>query len=368
MVISTVSSILLYSLDNTITANILPPVINDLGNVDQLAWISVGFMIGGLCVALPYGKLYGLFNAKWLYIGSNVLFMVGSALCGAAPNLACLIVGRVIAGAGGNGMYVGVLTIISVNTSNKERPTYLSLIGLTYGLGTVLGPIIGGAFAESGASWRWGFYINLVIGGAFMPVYFFLVPSFDPRPGSGFFARLKLFDSIGAVLQAAGLLCGLMAINFGGTLYDWNSGQTIALFVVGGILLIVFSIQQVTMFLTSFEGRMFPVQMLKMKQPVLLFILMAANNSSAQALVRFHARSCSIRSLLNLITDVPHTGVFPIYSGSASSELRRSLASCYHSDHSGYLCQRGADVCNGMVFTMVRDWKCFDSDWWCIDV
>lgn len=86
------------------------------------------FMIGGLSVALPMGRLYGIFDAKWLYVISTLIFMGGSALCGGAPNMAALIVGRVIAGAGGNGMYVGVVTLLSVNTSDTERPTYLGLV------------------------------------------------------------------------------------------------------------------------------------------------------------------------------------------------------------------------------------------------
>ena len=79
-------------------------------------------------MVMPMGKLYTLFNAKWLYIGSVILFMAASALCGAAPTMDAEIVGRVFAGAGGNGMYIGVVTLLSVNTSNKERPMYLSLV------------------------------------------------------------------------------------------------------------------------------------------------------------------------------------------------------------------------------------------------
>ena len=95
-------------------------------------------MIGGLLAALPSGKLYALFNAKWLYIICIVLFLAGSALCGAAPNMPAMIVGRVIAGVGGNGMYVGVLTLISVNTSNKERPTYLSFMYVSVAFITII--------------------------------------------------------------------------------------------------------------------------------------------------------------------------------------------------------------------------------------
>ena len=48
-----------------------------------------------------------------------------------------------------------------------------------------------GAFADSSATWRWGFYINLCVGGAFAPVYLFLIPSSDPRPGVSFMTRLR---------------------------------------------------------------------------------------------------------------------------------------------------------------------------------
>lgn len=77
---------------------------------------------------LPYGRLYGLFNAKHLYIGSSIIFLAASSLCGGAPNMTAMIVGRVFAGISGNGMYLGVLTLLSAYTTDAERPTYLSLM------------------------------------------------------------------------------------------------------------------------------------------------------------------------------------------------------------------------------------------------
>ena len=86
------------------------------------------FMLGGVAVIMPLGKIYGLFNVKWVYIFSVVLFEAASALCGGAPNMSAMIVGRVFAGAGGIGMYIGTMTLLSVNTSDQERPAYLSLV------------------------------------------------------------------------------------------------------------------------------------------------------------------------------------------------------------------------------------------------
>lgn len=80
-----------------------------------------------MATVLPLSKLYGTFSTKSLYIGSVILFMVGSAACGSAPNMNAFIVGRIIADVGGNGIYLGVMTLLSVKTNDKERPAYLGL-------------------------------------------------------------------------------------------------------------------------------------------------------------------------------------------------------------------------------------------------
>lgn len=90
--------------------------------------MKCSFMIGGVAVIMPLGKLYWLCDVKWLYIASIILFLAASAVCGAAPDINAEIVGRVFAGAGGIGMYIGVMILLSVNTNDQERPMYLSLV------------------------------------------------------------------------------------------------------------------------------------------------------------------------------------------------------------------------------------------------
>lgn len=107
------------------------------------------------------------------------------------------------------------------------------------------------------------------------------MPSFQPRPGMSVMEKLKIYDNLGTLLSVAGLFCGVMAVNFGGTLYAWNSGQIIALFVLAGGFLIAFIVQQSYEFMTSFEGRILPVQLITQKEPLLLFVLMAANNCAS---------------------------------------------------------------------------------------
>ncbi|KAL1962640.1 hypothetical protein VTN77DRAFT_9354 [Rasamsonia byssochlamydoides] len=280
VVIAILSSIFLYSLDNTIVADITPAAVNRLGDIVKLPWLSVGFLLGGSAVVLPFGKLYGLLDAKWLYIISSALFNIGSALCGAAPNMDALIIGRVLAGMGGNGMYLGVMTLLSVNTSDRERPGYLSFVGLVWGIGTVLGPVVGGAFVESSATWRWAFYINLCVSGLFAPIYFFYIPSFKPRAGTKITKLLREFDIVGTILSIGAIITIVMAINFGGALYPWNSGQTIALFVVSIVLFIIFGIQQGMTIFTNTSDRLFPCQFLRNINAVLLYICASAVNTA----------------------------------------------------------------------------------------
>ncbi|ROW17640.1 hypothetical protein VPNG_00856 [Cytospora leucostoma] len=280
VVIGTLSSIFIYALDNTVVADVTPTLVNTFGDVLELPWISVGFLLGGTAAVLPFGRIYGLFDAKWLYVVSALVFNAGSALCGGAPTMKAVIVGRVLAGLGGNGMYLGVMTLLSVLTSDRERPGYLSFVGLFWGIGIILGPVVGGAFSQSSATWRWAFYINLCIAGVFAPVYLFWIPSFKPRAGTKSAQLLREVDIVGSILSIAGIMTLIMAMNFGGTTYSWNSGQTIALFVVTGIIWIVFAIQQAFTIFTTTTQRVFPVHFLKNWNAVLLFISMSAVNTA----------------------------------------------------------------------------------------
>ncbi|KAH0343556.1 PLP-dependent transferase, partial [Aureobasidium melanogenum] len=279
VVVSVLFSMFMYSLDGTIVADLVPSIVNEFDSVPLLPWLSVGFMVGSIVTVLPLGKLFSKYNAKWLYVISVVLFLASSALCGAAPTMSAMIVGRVFLGMSGNGIYFGIMTLLSVCTDDKERPMYLSLVGLVWGIGTVLGPVVGGGFDK--VSWRWAFYLNLIIGGVFAPVYLFMLPSFDPQPKTvSLFGRAKNFDFVGAALSIASILCLVMAINFGNALYAWNSGQIISMFVLSFVLLVVFAVQQKFAWFTTRTERMFPAHLIRNKEANLLFICAACANTA----------------------------------------------------------------------------------------
>jgi len=275
------SSIFLYALDNTIVASIQPIIVTRFDSIEKLPWLSVAFLLAATATNMVWGQLYGQFNSKWLYVLNVFLFEVGSAICGAAPNMDVLIVGRAICGLSGSGLYVGVMTLIAVSTTMAERPLYISGTGITWGLGIVLGPIVGGGFSESAVGWRWAFYINLLIGAVCAPAWLFLLPSKDPRPGVPYKQRIAELDYAGTVLLMGGLTTFVLAINWGGVVYAWGSGRIIALFVVSGVLFILLGIQQVFTVLTTLARRIIPVQFFRSKTVLILFAVTAASGASA---------------------------------------------------------------------------------------
>ena len=136
--------------------------------------------------------------------------------------------------------------------------------------------MIGGAFADSSATWRWSFYINLCIGAAAAPVFIFLLPSFNIRPGFSIIARIRELDILGAILVAGAIVSLIMPISFGGSIYAWGSGQIIGLFVCSGVLWIAFIVQQAWCITTTKANRLFPVDFLKSWEMNVLFAQMAA--------------------------------------------------------------------------------------------
>ncbi|KAJ6028452.1 MFS general substrate transporter [Penicillium herquei] len=280
-------SLFVYGLDATIAADVQSKVVEVFGRVDELSWIGFGFPLGSVSVICVCDTLYARFNMKWSYLGSTVLFAAGSALCGAAPNMASLIVGRVIAGAGGSGLYMGCLNLFTTFTTPQERGAYITGTGITWGLGAVLGPIIGGCFTDSSVTWRFSFYINLIIAAVFTPVTMICMPSFNPGAGTPLFTRLRRLDWVGFVLGAGTWVAFTMAFTMAGGQWPWNDGRTIATAVAFVVLWSLWGIQQTWCIFTTPEDRCLPVQLLRSRAQVLLYVATSSTITSLFIIVYY---------------------------------------------------------------------------------
>lgn len=174
-----------------------------------------------------------------------VVFEIGSTLCAAAPSSRALIIGRAITGFGGAGSLAGAAIIMTDLVPLRKRPKYQGVAGAVFGIASIVGPPVGGVLTTK-ASWRWCFWLNLCVGvPALAGILFFLPASPPPEKRKGTFTeKLWKLDPVGNVLLAPGLVCVLLALQWGGTKYAWNDYVVLALLALGSALFIAFAATQ----------------------------------------------------------------------------------------------------------------------------
>ncbi|HEX3081917.1 MAG TPA: DHA2 family efflux MFS transporter permease subunit, partial [Candidatus Saccharimonadia bacterium] len=232
ILISVIAGMLLSALDQTIVSTAMPKILVDLKGFSELSWVVAAYLIAQ-AVAVPItSKLSDIFGRKVMFFFNVFIFLLGSVLCGLAPNMPWLIGARALQGIGGGGLAAAAFTIIGDIFTPRERGKWTGLIAACFGLASVVGPLLGGYLTDN-LTWRWVFFVNLPVGAIALTIAWFALPNIKRD------ARGKI-DWFGCLALTATVVPFLLALIWGGSKYAWNSGQILGLFGGAAIMLVIF--------------------------------------------------------------------------------------------------------------------------------
>ena len=233
-------SVLLAALDQTIVGTAEPRIIAQLSGFDRYPWVSTTYLLTSTLAVPIFAKLSDMYGRKWFFLGGTTMFVLTSALCGAAGTLTFLpidgmnqlIIFRGLQGIGA-GMMMGLaFTIIGDVFSPAERGKYQGFFAASWGLASIFGPTLGGWLTDE-ISWRAAFYVNLPVGLIAIAAIYFQFPDLHPE---GVTRRLDWAGLISLILCIVPLLLALTWV----TDYGWSSTRVESLLAFSAVMLAVF--------------------------------------------------------------------------------------------------------------------------------
>lgn len=226
----------LAALEGSAVAAAMPTVIGDLGGMARLSWVFSAYLLTSTATVPLFGKLVDLVGRGKVYYFAAATFLFGSALCGVAQTLDQLIVFRAIQGLGAGGLFPASVTLIGDLYKLEERGKVQGLFAANWAVSSLLGPAIGGLVTDA-LSWRWVFYLNLPAGLA--SIILLAIYLREPKRS----VSRRDLDVAGSVLVFCGTALLLVGLLEGGQ-WGWSSPATLAAFVLAGLALVGFWLQE----------------------------------------------------------------------------------------------------------------------------
>ncbi len=214
-------------------ATAMPRILADLGGFDRYTWASIAYLVTST-IAIPIaGRLADFYGRRLFFILGLAIFMIGSIPAGLSQSMNQLIASRAVMGVGGGILMANSFAAAADLFPPGERGRYIGLIGLVYGMSSVIGPPLAG-FITDAFSWNWVFLMNIPAG---IPVLWLLArtfPEIAPRVDK------RKLDYPGMVALALAVASLMIALSLGGVHYQWSSLQVSGLLGFGLAMAVIF--------------------------------------------------------------------------------------------------------------------------------
>ena len=220
-------------IDSSIAQLLLPQLeIEFNARLSTVSWVAVGYLLAMAAFLPIFGRLADMVGRKLLYTGGFLLFVMGSAACGFAPNLPVLIAFRVLQAIGAALLASNSIAIVVAVAGPERRGRALGIQSAAQAIGLSAGPAFGGLILHA-LDWRWVFWINVPFGLAGIVMGWFVLPPTKDL------AEDRRFDWKGAVLIAPALTALVAILNEG---YAWGvtSPALLGCALLAAILLALF--------------------------------------------------------------------------------------------------------------------------------
>ncbi|KAI0709719.1 iron permease [Earliella scabrosa] len=233
----------LAALDTSAVSTALPTIVNHFQG-QQFVWIGSAYTLAGVAFLPLSGHFANIFGRRPILLSGLVLFALGSAMCGAASSMAMLIGGRTVQGLGAGVILALTEIILADLVPLRERGAYQGAIGLIWSVASIIGPLVGGAFASrEDWTWRGLFYLNLPLTGISMVLCLLFLDL--KTPSMSFSDRVARIDWIGNILIIGSSTSALLGLTWGGIQYPWNSAQVLVPLIVGFVGIFAWVIYEV---------------------------------------------------------------------------------------------------------------------------